>query len=352
MAMMPLRDTHYREAMGLFRRRCQLLAEPAAPRAALAQLDRRLAANLDAVACSGEGQPEASLRPPALFVETWVGLCRDSRRCLAMLDASYAEFSPEQQVAVRQAMRLCPDMAVSEVTQPGLQAILVDLQSGAALPKGPREQDDEWVAAWLAASDAAGEPLALFRRFYRDTGRPRGQRRALRAGLVRRDDEAMSVAKGLADDDVLTLLMAQCEASTDSLLAQAFTGSVAAAHSLLDAMEDLSRCEAAAAAWFWLTGTRVPRKPRLQAVGGADTPSRDTLPDCQAAKEQWQSWQWRDDTRYFFGRPLSAESLKSLSRQWVGQVALLVAAQRSWLAGRRVPLEPGLCLGPEGEADA
>jgi len=131
MVMLPQVETHYREATALFQRRGRLLNAPASPLDALRQLDWRLAANLDAVAIHQEGHPEASLRPPALFVETWVGLQRDSVHCLENLDEIFPKLKPEQQGAVIQAMTL--SSCSGEVRHPELRAALMSEQTAMAM---------------------------------------------------------------------------------------------------------------------------------------------------------------------------------------------------------------------------
>ena len=101
----------------------------------------------------------------------------------------------------------------------------------------------------------------------------------------------------------------------------------------------------------------VPRKPRLQAVGARDEPSRqskETLPDAGVAASRWQAKQLQSDARYFFGEPMTASSLNALGQQWTGRIGPLIAAQQSWLAGRRVLPAKGWQFHSlnEGEADA
>lgn len=337
MVMLPQVDTHYREAATLFQRRCRLLNAAASPLEVLRQLDWRLAANLDAVAIHREGNPEASLRPPALFVETWVGLQRDSARCLESLDEIFPELKPEQQGAVIQAMTL--SSSSGEAKQPELRAALMSEQAAMAMSEDEAAEHDVVLARWLLFQDAAGANISRFQPWYQNPDFPRSRRCALQAGLVRRDPQAVQAARGFQDDTRFALLLALSGHPPDNLLGLAFDGSMSAARQLLDAMDQVERCEDAAQAWFWLCGETAPRKPRLQAVGASDEPSREsqqTLPDAQVAAGRWEAKQWQSDARYFFGEPVTASSLEALGQQWTGGIALLIAAQQSWLAGRRV----------------
>jgi len=337
MAMLPQVDTHYREATALFQRRGRLLNAPASPLDALRQLDWRLAANLDAVAIHREGNPEASLRPPALFVETWVGLQRDSVRCLESLDEIFQQLKPEQQDAVIEAMTL--SSSSGEAKQPELRAALMSEQAAMAMSEEEAAEHDVVLARWLLFQDAAGADIPRFQPWYQNPDFPRSRRCALQAGLVRRDAKAVQAARDYQDDTRFALLLALSGYPPDNLMGLAFDGSMSAARQLLDAMGQVERCEDAAQAWFWLCGETAPRKPRLQAVGASDELSREsqqTLPDAMAAASCWEAKQWQSDARYFFGEPVTASSLEALGQQWAGRIAPLIAAQQSWLAGRRV----------------
>ena len=335
--MLPQVETHYREATALFQRRGRLLNAPASPLGALRQLDWRLAANLDAVAIHQEGSPEASLRPPALFVETWVGLQRDSVHCLESLDEIFPDLKLEQQGAVIEAMTLLS--CSGEVKQPELRAALMSEQAAMVMSEGEAAEHDVVLARWLLLQDAVGADISRFQAWYQNPEFPRSRRCALQAGLVRRDPQAVQAAGDYQDDILVALLLALSGHPPESLLGLAFDGSISAARQLLDAMDQVERCEDAAQAWFWLCGEKAPRKPRLQAVGESDEPSREsqeTLPDALAAASRWEAKQWQSDARYFFGESVTPSSLNELGQQWTGRIALLIAAQQSWLAGRRV----------------
>ncbi|MGJ3256345.1 MAG: hypothetical protein ACFE0K_08465 [Alcanivorax sp.] len=334
MAMLPQIDTHYREAMAFFQRRCRLLNAPASPLEALRQLDWRLATNLDAVAIYQEGKPEASLRPSALFVETWVGQQRDSARCQEGLDGMFSALKPEQQGAVMLAMNLSRYSV--GVKHPELRAALMSEQTALAISEDEVAEHDALLAKWLRFQDATGVDISRFQPWYQNPDFPRSRRSALQAGLVRRDPQATQIARDYQDEPVFALLLALAGHPPKSLLGQAFCGSVSAARHLLDALDQVARCEDAAQAWFWLCGEMAPRKPRLQAVGEGDGSSRETLPDAAAATQRWEARQWQDGARYFFGEPVSDSSLAALGKKWTGQIAPLIAAQQSWLAGRCV----------------
>jgi hypothetical protein len=235
--MLPQVDTHYREATALFQRRGRLLNAPASPLDALRQLDWRLAANLDAVAIHQEGHPEASLRPPALFVETWVGLQRDSVHCLENLDEIFPKLKPEQQGAVIQAMTL--SSCSGEVRHPELRAALMSEQTAMAMSEEEAAEHDALLASWLFFQDAAGADLSYFQPRYQRHDFPRSRHHSLQAGLVRRDALAVQSAHDYQDDAHFALLLALSGHPPENLLGTAFDGSVSAAGQLLDAMEQV-----------------------------------------------------------------------------------------------------------------
>lgn len=91
--------------------------------------------------------------------------------------------------------------------------------------------------------------------------------------------------------------------------------------------------------------------------GARDEPSRqsqETLPDAGVVAGHWETKQLQSDSRYFFGEPMTASSLNALGQQWTGRIGPLIAAQQSWLAGRRVLPAKGWQFHSlnEGEADA
>ncbi len=355
MVMLPQVETHYREAATLFQRRCRLLNTAASPLEVLRQLDWRLAANLDAVAIHREGCPGASLRPSALFVETWVGLQRDSVRCLEGLDEIFPELKSEQQDAVIEALKL--SSCSGEAKQPELRAALMSEQEAMAMSEDEAAEHDVVLATWLLLQDAGGADISRFQSWYQNPDFPRSRRCALQAGLVRRDSQAVQAAEDYQDETLFALLLALSGHPPDNLLGLAFDGSMSAARQLLDALDQVERCEDAAQAWFWLSGEVVPRKPRLQAVGARDEPSRqsqETLPDAGVVAGHWETKQLQSDSRYFFGEPMTASSLNALGQQWTGRIGPLIAAQQSWLAGRRVLPAKGWQFHSlnEGEADA
>lgn len=344
--MLTLIDSHYREATALYQRRGRLLNAPASPMTALRQLDGRLVANLDAVAIHQTGHPDAAQRLPDLFVEAWVGLQRDQARCLAVLDEIYPELCVEQKSVVGQAVCLSCSGSDGASQVPALQAAMMSPQAVMALSEEDAGKTDPALAMWLMHHDAAGDDLTRFQPYYQDDSRPRSQRYALQAGLVRADQDAIHAARRFQDDAVFALLLALNGQPPETLLGLGFSGSAGAARQLLNAMGEVARCEEAAQAWFWLKGEPAPRKPRLQAVGEGDGVSRDSLPDATEAARCWEAAQWQADARYFFGQRASASSLEALGQQWVGQVSALVAAQQSWLAGHRVLPKRGWQLHP------
>lgn len=343
MAFLPLAATHYREAQSLFRRRQQLLNAPASPRESLRQLDWRLMGNLQGAMSHCAGTVDDGMRPAALFVECWCLLHEGNiEEVAAQLDALYPALDDAQQQAVLVAVRLAKKGCNAALAQPALR---VAMGGHAAVAQWQEEADgaDERVAAVLQWRDADGDSVEAFRPFYHDPDKPKAQRQALIGGLIRGDAAAFPVARDFPEDPVLVLLLARQGEAGNGPLAMALTGTAEAAESLLAMMDQVETAGLAAQAWFWLAGEPVPLKPRLQAVGEAAS-SSETMPDADAARQQWQTIKARAGQSahsVFFGMPTTASSLSRLSEQWCGQVSALIDAHRSVESGRGIAPDQG-----------
>ena len=88
----------------------------------------------------------------------------------------------------------------------------------------------------------------------------------------------------------------------------ALYGRPQALEDLLSALDRAPAMEAAAAAWQWLTGQRLGRKPRLSLVGGDNEDSTgETMPDSAAAKAWLQQHRgtFTAGSRLFQGQPMT-----------------------------------------------
>lgn len=335
MAFLPLLATHKREAQALFRRRQQLLAAPASPRETLRQLDWRLLANLQAVAAGGANKLQADSKPAALFVEAWALLHEQGESGLLTLDALFPELDAAQQEAVLQAVKLFPG-ARGSAHHPLLQAALLVHDEAALTTVDLSSSPDPLAAVLLQYRDVAGEGVQTFRPFYQDGERPQARRQAIVAGLIRKDPEAVSVAGRFAEEPDVALLLCACGASPSGPIGLALSGRVDAVPALLEQMDKVETAQAAAGAWFWLTGLAAPTRPRLQDVKVAAV-SRETLPDAAAAQKQWQhltEGESLGEGPVFFGKPLCDDALNMLGRHWCGQLSVLIDAHRAVRAGK------------------
>ncbi|MDX1804746.1 MAG: hypothetical protein R3292_11740 [Alcanivorax sp.] len=345
--MSPFAETHLREAAALYRRRQQLLSAAASPRMTLQSLDLRLLANLDG-ACLGEPQqPEATQKAPAFFVHAWCGLACHAEDTLMALDQCYAELDAAQQQALSQAVTLTSGLPACPLQTPALAALLLpaDAISVASLEAALGAADDGLAAVLLRQLDGrADADRSLLRRFYGRRDLPAARGAAVQAGLIRHDQDARDHVDALPPGPKTALLCADNGLAADSLLARAFTGTGEAARIILEALHDIARCEEAARAWFWLTGQSLPRRARLQAVGEPADSAAGSIPDAGVAAGWWQQQPASGDQRYFFGEWRDDAGLDRLAANWAGQLAELVALQKSLHRGYRVEPASGFCL--------
>lgn len=102
----------------------------------------------------------------------------------------------------------------------------------------------------------------------------------------------------------------------------ALFGRIGALEELLAALERAPTMEPAAAAWQWLTGQRLGRKPRLSLVGGSEAAAIDeTMPDSAAAKAWLQQHRGglKAGDRLFQGQPLTVAGLLQAGQTLAGQ---------------------------------
>lgn len=117
-------------------------------------------------------------------------------------------------------------------------------------------------------------------------------------------------------------------------------GDTANLESLIDLMEDPKSAEAAATAWWRITGVKLPERTRLQTTepGGA---GKGTIPDAE-----WAGG-WLDEHRdqlpsadqLLFGRPVERRSLAAACRQWAGKASADLLAQAQLVIGAAPALQ-------------
>jgi hypothetical protein len=184
---------------------------------------------------------------------------------------------------------------------------------------------------------------------------------ALFAGLMRDDPEAEeALARTLtaaADDDevhraLVLIALRGTPSQGDTLVGYAQRHPRAGAeligihgrpelveplHALMDRPES---AEAAATAWWRLTGREVPRQRRLASTDGANESGRGSLPDSEWAQGWWQSHrrELEGAERLLLGRPLGPGPLATACREWAGQGSDALVWQAQLAAGPGTPL--------------
>ena len=91
---------------------------------------------------------------------------------------------------------------------------------------------------------------------------------------------------------------------------------------LVTALESAPAMESAASAWYWLTGQRLGRKPRIKLVGGDNQESSDeTMPDADAARKwlKQKRSSFNEDTRLFRGSVTDLPLFQAAGQDLAGQ---------------------------------
>lgn len=89
---------------------------------------------------------------------------------------------------------------------------------------------------------------------------------------------------------------------------------------LLTGMNNIKTLQAAAQAWFLLTGYRIAMQPRLSVVG-TEQQSPQTIPNVDDAIAWWENngQQWNESERYCMGKRVNEENIKALRTEYAGQ---------------------------------
>lgn len=215
-----------------------------------------------------------------------------------------------------------------------------------------QRRDPELQQAALAyAADNPKVSLELFRAYYQPllgVARPVGVTSgvmcaALRGGLLRGDRDipgalrrAIELEASSADQATLLRLGALCGDAKlypvlrSRLKTQPQDGArllalYARPEALVDlhaALDSAPAMNSAADAWYWMTGQRLARKPRLSLVGGeAQETTGATMPDSEAAHvwlEQNRA-NFSEEARLLWGCPMSIPLLQAAAQNFAGR---------------------------------
>ncbi|MCH8543020.1 MAG: hypothetical protein LAT61_05575 [Alcanivorax sp.] len=347
--IMPLLPAHQREAESLYRHRLTLLEKVSVPLTVLHGLDLRLAGNLFALSLPDEQGcvhlPQRS--PAATFVHLWVMLYRDPEATLAALASAFEQLEPDHRDASLHALHWRSSAGLARLIDiartngtltpwpPALEAALLFSSDTPASITARLHQDTPaplCIRLLQYLDEQPDSPCDVFRPWYQH---PDADVRdsALIAGLHRRDPDALDVLEhsvpaattaephGLQRISWLLASRQRPALIPAHPLIAGLSGSAAAASALLDWLAHPASAESAAQGWFWLTGQTLPRRPRLQEVGG-DTPANaPTLPDADAAHGWWAQHGWPDGQSQPPGGPATAPHVPL-----AGQIMTLRAA--------------------------
>ncbi len=363
-----LQQTHRDAASALFEQRMEWRIRPGTSARALRRLERRLHFHLHVLSRLPPSEVE-----PLLYETTFVFLAAGlrspdtrRRRETARLAANWvADEDVERMTAACHALALHPGEETLAETRrlyeedPERRHLILDAWriQQAAVPRGLLNQGElhahdlrlQAVALRFCA-DWPEAGLSVFQPYYRVLGEDPFASvaelpvlaEALRGGLLRGDDAAplalRRVIERQADSDEIGFLLYLAALSGERdfhpVLVQrrlakpasgcrllALWGHREAVPELLEALETPQANAAAADAWQWLTGQRLPRRPRMQVVGEEAAPaSAETIADAQAAHAWWDAHKaaWPEGERRLLGRPLSPVVVRDALEEHAG----------------------------------
>jgi hypothetical protein len=111
---------------------------------------------------------------------------------------------------------------------------------------------------------------------------------------------------------------------------------------LVERLERPETAEAAAEAWWRITGLSLPRRPMMQALGEEQSETRGEVPDAEWADGwlQQQRQQLPEAEQLLFGRPVERGTLATACRSWAGTASADLLAQARLVIGPAPPLQP------------
>lgn len=361
-------QTHWDSAQVLFRQRCAWSLRELTDAAPLERLEQRMRLHFHVLSRC----PETAERQPAKTPDTFAWLASQlSAPDPELRQGGYAkacellvEGGPIGLGAYAALALFCPPADNRDTldvyrNHETLRPILFSLwrEQGFQVPGAlynraelQGRDPDLQQAALAYAADNPKVSLELFRAYYQPllgTARPVGVASgvmcaALRGGLLRGDrDLPRALRRAIeletsadaqltllrlgalsGDPQIYPVLRSHQENNPQSgahLLA--LYGRPEALADLLAALINAPAMESAASAWFWMTGQRLGRKPRLSLVGGDQDATGETMPDSDAARhwlEQNRS-AFSENTPLFRGRPVDIPLLKEAAQNLAGQ---------------------------------
>lgn len=366
--------THLHTAMALYGQREGWLASDRIDMQSMIDLEYRLRVHLHVLSrCLQEGDAE-----PSMAEDTFVYLA--SR--FASEDPAIIKKAAEQACGwliddspracgARDALLLypCPEvyaeLQTTYLSIESLRPVLIYIltQHGARLPRSlthraDQNRQDPYLQAqtlYYAAHDPASD-LNMFRENYASLveRHERGEcahavlLASIWGGLLRGDEQAqMALSRAIeheADDfarldllryaaltghmDYFPILCQLTELSPElgyHLLA--LHGKSASVEIILEGLMHPRTAECAELAWWWVSGQRLPKKPRLSVVGEAaevsDAQADEVgyIPDAQSAQHWWQRQDPQQQTRWLQGQPLTLVMLKKVMSQYTGAIS-------------------------------
>ena len=339
----------------LFRRRVQMVSEDLSDADLLERTEQRLCVHLYVLA-----QTDGRDMAPSTAFDA---VSRVSGAILRNGAAAYSEAlaivaaGEEGASGAFEAVALLPprqDEVLVELFQQhhGMRATLFELwrRHGIDVPDGVvnrscLQRDDAALqtAALRYAAARPGTGIDVFRPYYKERSLPAATVVAALWGGLRRGDDAAAEALNRVVDamgtDAAMRSVLRLMALTggrrhlpvlreharlhpqDGTLLLALSGFPEVVPDILQVLERPESADAAAQAWFWMTGQSLPTRPRLEVaeVGGAQ--GGGARPDAEWAAGWWQDRRdyFQPDARLLFGEAMSAPSVARACGAWAGR---------------------------------
>lgn len=374
-------DTHRQAAAKLAQQRERLLGQAWIDAGSVARVERRLRAHVATIAelydQTGAGEPPSQ---PAEALVYWLALLLggaganvgDLVDAIAADDASGA--------AAAQAWCLLPaggDDALDAEAARGNDAVWAAfLQSRLAAGQPPSdavlnkalnaETESLRCLALAVAADDPQRGAAFFQPWYAPSEAVphRVAAEAVLAGLVRGDaaaERALSALLEQSGDDseahraVHVMAMAGAPAHRDAVthyarrnpvdgaMLLAIDGAPSHLDTLIALLERPEAAEAAALAWWRLTGETLPYTDRMRSVSADAGGGRGEVPDAEWAGGWLRRHRdaIRGHARLLFGRALSRRSAGAACRRWAGTASADLLGQARVVAGPGLGIDTG-----------
>ena len=366
-------ETHFHSAKALYRQRMGWLQAERIDMQSMLDLEYRIRIHLHVLAGTIDAQADEPSQCPDTFVflaSRFTSHDEKHQHQAAQLACEWLLDDGPRGHGARDALLLFPSphtyavMQQAYVDTPALRPLLIYIltQHGARLPKGLTNQaelqeQDPYLQAqvlYYAANDQKNS-IDIFQSYYQPLIEHQDTPEldhgslvaALWGGLVRQDPLAYTALQRAIeherDDfqrlDFLRLAALSGEIQYTPILMLvlehapeigyhflALHGQTPSLEVILDGLAHPRTSAYAEAAWWWVSGQTLPKKPRLSVVGGSSDEEEveeevGFVPDAQVAQLWWYKQKTDSGQRWFQGKPMTLEGVQKAAKNYTGLVS-------------------------------